>query len=389
MEWLYYAVAMLYNLVLIVTIGLTLVETYFSKGASTQFIHRQNKYRVFAVRLLFILVICSIFEQAMMWIKQFGMHKVNFSTLFFETSTGQIWIAIFSLVFIGLFIQRLSTTTIVIWGLLLLVAESLDGHISALASYMIIFDFVHLLCTAIWVGGIVTFILHWKHNKEELLPIMQSFMRVIWFTIIIMSASGIILTISILPDPLYLIYSGWGIALIIKVLLVIAALYCGYLVRNHIKEKQLPALKALLVEAIILVIVLLLAGLITAISPEPKDNTLNSHKMGDELHYTVELSPNRPGPNTLTLTLWTLEHEGEIDQVQVKLIDEQKGERTARDFELTEVDLVNPYNFNGFIESRYTLNESLRLPYPSDWQQEVTITFKNGLERSFITKFKN
>lgn len=389
MEWLYYAVSMLYNVVLIVTIGLTLVEAYFSRGVTAEFIHRQKKHRVFAVRLLFVLVICSVFEQSIMWIEQFGTHKLNMFSMFFETSSGQIWVALFALAFIGLFIQRLPATFIVIWSLLLLAVESLDGHISALSSYMIVFDFIHLLCAAIWAGGIATFILHWRQGRQELLPMMQSFMKVIWLTIIFMSVSGVVLTIVILPDPLYLIYSGWGIWLLIKILLVIIAFYCGYRVRNSLKHKQLPVFKALQIEAITLAVVLLIAGLITAISPEPSDNTLNSHKMGEELHYTVELSPNRPGPNTLSIRLWTLEQEGEIDTVTVKLVDEQKGDRTKKSYVLSKVDVVDPYNFNGFIETRYALHESLRLPYPSDWQQEVTITFKNGMERTFTTHFKN
>jgi len=389
MKWLFYIVSMLYTIMLIVTVGLTLFEAYFNKGVTEELKARQKAHRTFSVKLLFVLVICSIFEQTMMWLDQFGADRFNFSQLFFGTLTGQVWLVIFAIVLIGLFIQKSSTVFLSIWALMLLLAESVDGHISALDSYAILFDFVHLLCAAIWAGGIATFILNWKKFKPELLALMQSFMKVIWLTVIIMSLSGIALTILIVPDYLYLLYSAWGQWLILKIVLVAIALCCGYVVRKYVKKNELPLAKALVTEAMSLVVVLALAGVITGLNPEPSMNSIDYHKMGEELHYTIELSPNRPGPNELTLTLWTLEEEGVIESVKVELWDLEKGERTKRTLLLSEVEQDEPYDFMGFIESKYTYENELRLPYPSTWQKDVTITFTSGKVRMFSYKFDN
>lgn len=380
---------MLYTIIVVVTVGLTLYEVYFTKDASAELLQDMRAQRVLFARLLFVLVLCSIFEQAIMWLDRFGPDRFDVGQLFFESLTGQIWVAIFVLSLVGLFIQRLSSTYLVIWSLLIVAAESMNGHIAMLDSYAIVIDFIHLLCAAIWAGGIASFILNWKKSKEQLLQQMQSFMQVIWITVIVMSISGLLLAILILPDYLYLLYSSWGQWLLVKVVLVALALWGGHKVRQHVKKQELPLPRALRLEAIALLTVLAIAGVLTILSPEPKPNSLDYHKMGDELHYTVELTPNRPGSNTLSLKLWTLEEDGAIASVVVELTDIEKGERTSRNLELTKVELEEPYDFMGFVESRYKYAEELRLPYPSKWQKKVDITFTSGEVRTFTFSFNN
>ena len=389
MGWLFFIVSMLYTIILIATAGLTLFEVYFNKGASSELIQRQKSHRLFAVRTLFVLVLCSIFEQAIVWLDQFGTDGVQFTSLFFETLTGRVWVASFILVFVGLFVQKASLIYLTVWALLLLFLESIDGHISSLDSYTVLFDFIHLLCAAIWVGGILTFVLNWRLHKPDLLVLMQSYMKVMWLTILAMSISGTLLTIFILPDWLYLLYTPWGQWLIIKIIVVMIALWCGYRVHSYVKKHELPPAKALKIEAIALIATLAIAGAITVLSPQPTDNTLNEHSMGKALHYTVELSPNRPGPNELTVTLWTLEEEGDIASVDVSLIDLEKGERTKETLRLTAVELEKPYDFDGFVEKRFKYNDELRLPYPSEWQQAITITFVSGQVRTITFDFEN
>lgn len=390
MEWLFYIVSMIYTIVLVVTVGLILFETYFVKDVSQNFLVKQQAYRKFAVKLLFFMVLISIFEQIIMWLDLFGAERFNFTQMFLETTTGQVWIALLVLSIIGLLIQKLPMIYLAVWAVALLLVESFDGHIAALDGYALVFDFVHLLCVALWVGGIITFILQWKRYKEELLPLLQSFMKVIWLSIIVMSLSGIALALMILPDYLYLLYSSWGQWLLVKVALVIIAVYCGYQIRGYVKKHNLPIVKALRIEGVTLLLVLAITGVITTISPEPSPNSLNKHVMGEELHYTVEISPNRPGPNDYAITLWTLENEGEVASVEVELKDLEKGERSKRIMlTLTKADLSDPYDFMGFVESRYEYDEQLRLPYPSKWQQHVTITFENGIVRTFTMDFEN
>jgi len=138
-----------------------------------------------------------------------------------------------------------------------------------------------------------------------------------------------------------------------------------------------------------LLVVIALAALMSTISPLPSaENALNRHQMGDELHYTVKLSPNAPGPNTFSLSLWTLKEEGEVANVQLSLYADDKPKTSARAYILQSIPIEDNIEFPGFIEQQFSLKE-LKLPYPTLWHATVDIVFASGQERQFSFSFEN
>ena len=370
--------------------GIVLFESYIAGGISQPFRSHILHKRIFFARMLFVLTLVSIFEQIIQWLDQFGKN-IDWAAMFLDTLTGQVWTAILLLSFIGLFIQRGSLIVLLVWSFLLLLAESMNGHIASLEafSFGMLSDFVHLVCGALWAGGIAIIALSYKSFSGELLQLMERFMKIVWLTVIVLALSGLLLTILILPSWHYLFYTSWGQLLLIKAVLVIAAIYCGYKVREKIRIKTLPRLKTIWTEAGMLIAVIVLAGSISLISPEPNTTPLNYHKMGEELHYTAKLNPNAAGPNRLSLTLWTLEEDGPVTNVEIKLFAVDKPDRSYHSLVLQQVEKEDDaYEFPGFIESEYEYGE-LKLPYPTKWDMEGIITFASGATKAFHFQFEN
>src|SRR5690606_26361834 len=265
-------------------------------------------------RSLLLAVILAIFAQVVQWAQSFGGVE-QIATLLIEGSTGRTWLALLLLSAIGLFVQKLQAARLIIIVLLLL-AESMNGHASS-DSLIILFDFIHLATISIWVGGVIYFLVNWKDGTKQVRTFLERFTNLLWLTIAIASVSGIALTALILPSISYLLYTSWGQLLLVKIVAILIAIWLGYTANTYIRKHQADRKSRLLkIEYMTLLVVIALAALLSTISPLPSaENALNRHQMGDELHYTVKLSPNAPGPNTFSLSLWTLKEEGEVANV--------------------------------------------------------------------------
>lgn len=342
-------------------------------------------------KILFIAVLFTLCIQSMQWIEIFGVDSIQWKELLLNTSTGKSLIYLFVLTLVGLFLKRFDSLISIIWAWVILFGEAMNGHIAALENGQsgIIFDYIHLACAAIWIGGVIILWVLWRHERSIVAEFMIKFSKILWVTIALVAISGILLTILILPSWMYLLYTSWGKWLLIKIVVISLAIGLGYLARIKIVKHQNNPQRAMLTEAILLVAIIMIAALISQISPMPNmNNSLNVHKMGEELHYTVKLTPNAPGPNKLSVTLWTLEEEGKVATVDVLVVAEDKPARSERDFELVQADLEDEFAFDNFNESRFVMKD-LQLPYPSDWQAKVKITFEDGHERSFDFMFSN
>lgn len=343
-----------------------------------------NKWLVIAV----ILAICV---QSMQWINIFGVESIQWKELLLNTSTGKGLTYLLVLAIIGVLLKKMDSLLAIIWAWLILFGEAINGHIAAIDNSQvgILFDYIHLACAAVWVGGVIKLWIIWRHEKALAAEFMNKFSKILWITIALVAISGVALTILILPSGLYLLYTSWGNWLLIKIVVISLAICLGYAARIKIVKQQKNPQRVMWIEVILLVAIITIASLISQISPMPKmNNTVNVHTMGEELHYTVKLTPNAPGPNQLSVTLWTLEEEGKVATVDVALFAEDKPARSERVFTLVEAELEDEFGFDNFNESRFVMKD-LQLPYPSKWQAKVTMMFEDGHERSFNFKFSN
>ena len=342
-------------------------------------------------KCLVFVVILALCVQSMQWINIFGVESIQWKELLLNTSTGKGLTYLLVLSVIGLLLRKIDSFLSIIWAWLILFGEAINGHIAALDSNQIgiLFDYIHLSCSAIWVGGVIKLWIIWRHDKAIVAEFMVKFSKILWVTISLVAISGVILTILILPSGLYLLYTTWGRWLLVKIVVISLAIALGYAARIKIVKQQKNPRRVMWMEAILLIGIITIASLISQISPMPKmDNSLNVHEMGEELHYTVKLAPNAPGPNQLSVTLWTLEEEGKVATVDIDLYAKDKPARSERSVELVQAELEDEFGFDNFNESRFVMKD-LHLPYPSKWQAKVIITFEDGNERSFDFQFSN
>jgi len=367
--------------------GLILVDSFVRSAVSESRIDWQERTIRLLSRSLVLAVIVALFAQLIQWSQSFGGGE-QLITLLVEGSTGRTWLLLMLLSVLYLFVQKLQTARLIVIVLLLL-AESMNGHAST-SSLMILFDFVHLVTISAWVGGVIYFLVNWKDGTDHVKAFLEQFTKLIWLIIALASISGVALTASILPSVSYLLYTSWGLLLLIKIAAVLLVIWLGYrsrifILRNHSVDK----VRFLKAEFFTLMFVIALAALISTLSPTPNaNNALNVHQMGDELHYTVKLTPNAPGPNVFSLSLWTLQEEGEIADVQLSIYANDKPRTSARDFILQPITTEDNIDFPGFNESRFVIDE-LKLPYPTTWRATVDIIFASGQQRQFSFTFEN
>ena len=367
--------------------GLIMVDSFVRNAIAETRIQWRESIIQTVNRSLLLAVILAIFAQVVQWAQSFGGVE-QIATLLIEGSTGRTWLALLLLSAIGLFVQKLQAARLIIIVLLLL-AESMNGHASS-DSLIILFDFIHLATISIWVGGVIYFLVNWKDGTEQVRTFLERFTKLLWLTIAIASVSGIALTALILPSISYLLYTSWGQLLLVKIIAILIAIWLGYTANTYIRKHQADRKSRLLkIEYMTLLVVIALAALMSTISPLPSaENALNRHQMGDELHYTVKLSPNAPGPNTFSLSLWTLKEEGEVANVQLSLYADDKPKTSARAYILQSIPIEDNIEFPGFIEQQFSLKE-LKLPYPTLWHATVDIVFASGQERQFSFSFEN
>lgn len=387
MESIVYITKLIVYGLLICLSGLILVDSFVRSVVSDSRIDWQRRIGQTFSRSLVIAIIVALFAQLIQWSQSFGGGEQLISLLV-EGSTGRTWLLLLPLSVLYLFVQKLPTARLIIVALLLL-AESMNGHAST-SSLIILFDFVHLVTISIWIGGVIYFLVNWKDGGEHARAFLEQFTKLLWLTIALASVSGLALTATIVPSISYLLYTSWGQLLLVKVAAVLLAIWLGYKAKTFIKRNASGGKPSVLkTEFITLMIVIALAALISSLSPTPNAvNSLNYHQMGDELHYTVKLTPNAPGPNTFSLSLWTLQEEGEIANVQLSIYANDKPRTSARDFTLQPITTDDNIEFPGFNERRFGLEE-LKLPYPTTWRATVDIIFESGQQRQFTFTFKN
>lgn len=391
-----YLVKLIMYLLLVVISGNVLVNSLIPSSVSIQRREKMDNVINQAVKALLLVIVLGIFVQIISWTQQLKPEGSQLLSLFFEGSTGRVWLALLILSILLSLLNNKNFTARLILVLGMLLAESMNGHASG-NSIVILFDFVHLATVSIWVGGVMLLWWNWRESKELAISFIGKFSKLLWITIALVSVSGILMTLNILSDWSYLLYTSWGQMLLVKIAAVLLTLWLGYLAKSKIVKRNAKqsgeggatTYRPVLAELTVLVIVIGLAAVVSILSPTPSgDKALNHHEMGDELHYTFKLYPNAPGPNKLSLSLWTLEEEGEVASVELALQAMDKQKALPKVVQLEAAELEDDFEFPGFHETQFTLDE-LKLPYPSTWQALVTITFADGGEREFNFQFEN
>ncbi|WP_419872016.1 copper resistance D family protein [Candidatus Pristimantibacillus sp. PTI5] len=350
-----------------------------------------DKWGIFSLRGLLLAVLLFVFVHISQLLKGYEDSSPNeWLRILTETATGQSWLALLVLSLLGFAILRMDDSIKIIWALLLAAAESFNGHVNALPNntLAIVLDFVHIVCSALWAGGLLLLLLFWRSDRKEAGRFAERFTRAAWLTILLLTASGTLMTVLLLPSWRYLIYTGWGNMLLAKAVLVLLIACAGFLLRMRAKQQKLPSGKLLKWDGLMMAMVLVLVSIFTFVSPVPDTEPFYYHKMGESLHYTINITPNGPGPNRIALKIWLPEQLGAPASVRLLLRSPDHPKQKPIEVPL-QSDNNEDYNaFPGFTETDYE-SSKVDLPTRGAWEADLIIKDKSDTESRMTISFRN
>ncbi|WP_051251235.1 copper resistance D family protein [Paenibacillus harenae] len=390
-QLIFYAVRSAYYLALSLAAGLMLWSVAIPAEADAVQRKLLDKWGLPAMRGLLLVILLFVFVHMSELLKGYtGGSPREWLRLLTETSPGRSWLALILLSFIGFAALKLKDSFKALWALLLLAVESFNGHVNALPSntLAIVLDFIHLVCSALWAGGLMLLLLFWRSERKEAGRFAGKFTQMAWLTILLLTLSGVGMTFLLLPSWRYLLYTTWGNLLLAKGLLVLLVIGTGYLLRRRVKRHELPRGGLLKLDGVLMCLIIIIASLFTYMSPVPDTEPLSYHKMGDKLHYTLGITPNGPGPNRLTLKVWLPEQLGAPASVQLVLRADRYPGRAGIEVPLLSDFSGSELSFPGFKETAFYADK-VDLYTRGAWTAELVIIDKAGGETKQSIPFRN
>lgn len=388
---LFYTVRTAFYFALLFAAGMMMWSFALPAGANETARQLADKWSLLAIRGLLLTVLVFVFVHVQTLLKGYGGDSTDeWLRLLTETATGRSWLSIVVLSLLGFAVLRLNDSFKMIWALLLAASESFNGHVNALPvnTLAIVLDFVHLLCSALWAGGLMLLLLFWYADRKEAGRFAEKFSKAAWLSIVLLTLSGIGMTCLILPSWRYLLYTDWGIMLLAKAAIVVFVIVIGALLHRRARQRELPSGKLLKLDGVLMSLIIIIVSVFTYVSPVPEMKPLSYHKMGDTLHYTLAVTPNGPGPNRVLLKVWLTEQLGAPMEVQLRLLADDHPERSAIDVPLHSVKAEAGESFPGFTESDY-LAEKVDLPSRGAWTAELVIIDATGTATKQTIAFRN
>ncbi|GLX70100.1 copper resistance CopC/CopD family protein [Paenibacillus glycanilyticus] len=383
-----YAVRILYYAALLLATGVALWSVIV-RQPSVSLQSAFTRLSLIGMRALLITVLLHIFLQANSLMK--GQPLSAWGNLFTDTSTGRAWLELIVLVLLGFIAVRFKEKFArLLWVVLLLGVESLIGHAAANDQKVltIAFDFIHLLAGAVWAGGLAVLLYVWYADRKEAGRFGAVFSRGALISLVVLVVSGVLMTLLFLPKLSYLWLTTWGGLLTVKTALVVAVLVTGTLLRLRMKKNGFPAGTLLKADAILMACIVAIAAVFSYMSPLPPNEPYNFHQMGEDMHVTLNVSPNVPGgDNTISLQVWLPEAAGAPKSVILRLRSSSKQDAPI-DIPLVQKDDGPNDSFPGYLRAAYEATGPF-LPYASKWTAEIRVMDQDDNEIVRETAFRN
>jgi copper transport protein len=248
---------------------------------------------------------------------------VNILALWTGTSVGIAW---FSMLFISLlayWVAKQSKWIGGIWIMLLLVTQAFSGHAFATDPPVItlLLDWLHLLAASIWVGGLLFIMLYLKNHRPLIIRFLPLFSKGALFSLIVLISSGTLYALILIPKIQYILYTGWGLFLLTKLVLVAAVIITGSRIRHYLKQENELSLTIWLKRDFTLMLgILIIVGIFTYLSPAPSNSPLDwRFHSGNDLR-NITITPNVAGDNQFTVYLTQPIEKPEFKSVSIELV---------------------------------------------------------------------
>lgn len=335
-------------------------------------------------RIQFIALLLAIYFQLNDLLGEAGLDQIF--TLFTGTKVGLLWLISLALSLLGFLVLGRSAWGDGLWISGMLAAKALNGHASAFEPIAgpVIMDFVHLLASALWAGGLLLLVLFWRKEKQAVSGWLPQFSRIALLSIIALVVTGSLMTLHFLSKNLtYLLYTTWGQILIAKVALVLLVIIVAALIRYRIRKKGASSVSGFVkVDVTLMVVIVILVGFLTYLSPMPPNEPLRWHVMGEEVHMSADITPNAPGNNEFAVKVWVPEGQQAPKQVVLKLHYQDDKGIAPIEVPLTLLPESGFDQFPGFEKFTYTQKGSY-LPFAGEWLVEVRVLDANDDEHVY------
>lgn len=387
-EFILYAIRIAYYAALMLASGL-LLWSAIAKKENQSLGRIRRKWELPAARGLLVVVLLFVFIQATEMMK--GYPTSEYAKLFGETAVGRGWLLLVVLAAALFPVLKLGSAVRAIWAVVILGVESWSGHAVVYAPKFVsvLLDFIHLAGAALWAGGLVLLFAVWKFDRKEAGRFAEQFSRMALLSIAVMTVSGVAMTLIFLPSLDYLLYTPWGKMLIAKTAVVVLVLIVGALLRFRVRKGQLPPIALLRVDLGLMALIIAIVGIFTYITPLPANEPILYHKMGEEQHLTLRISPNKPGAdNTFKLRVWLPNDVGPAKSVKLRLVSLDRPELGAIDVPLAPSTDEDTSEFTGFIGESLEA-EGPFLPFAGKWQAEMRVITQKDDEYVERYEFRN
>ncbi|WP_188988447.1 copper resistance CopC/CopD family protein [Paenibacillus nasutitermitis] len=386
-QFVLYAVRIAYYASLLLAAGFMLWSV-LTRSRSTLAEDTLKKWGQLGMRALLVSSLLYVFIHSREILKDYPSSE--YSRLFLSTSIGQIWVALILLAIAGFAALRFNRAVKLVWLAAILGVESWSGHAVVFRPKLlsVLFDFIHLAAAAVWVGGLVLVLALWFRDRKEAGRFALGFSKAALLSIAVLALSGVGMTLLFLPSLNYLFYTSWGILLMVKTGFVLLVLVTGGILHMRTRRGDLPTTALLRIDAGLMAAIVVAAALFTYISPVPANEPVYYHKMGEDMHLTLKITPNKPGVNELSVKVWLPENVGEPKSVLLRLHALDRKELGPIDIPIQPFEDKELTSFDGYIKAAYSA-EGPFIPFAGRWNAEVRVMDKEDNELVRTYEFRN
>jgi copper transport protein len=295
--------------------------------------------------------------------------------LFSATNIGISWVLLLALSFLGFVLIGRVAWLDMLWPLSLLAVKSFSGHAASFTPLWatIGLDFIHLAGAACWVGGLVLLYVKWRQKSHDVRYYLQKFSNMALISILVLTLSGSISVLLFLPNLHYLLYSAWGILLLVKIGAVVLVVLTGLVIRFYMrKQKAEHSFLFVRLDLTLMVVIVLLVGIITYMAPIPVNEPLQWHQMGENVHISADITPKIQGTNTFVAKVFLPEKAGKPKQVLMILRYMDDKEIAPISVPLTAFEDKEQEESYGFAKFSYKA-EGAYLPFRGNWELEMRV----------------
>lgn len=268
-----------------------------------------------------------------------------------------------------------------LWVFLFLLLKSVNGHAMAFDSPIrtVLLDIIHLLAAAIWSGGLLYILVYWRNQRAHAWKFLLVFSKVALISILTLIVSGVASTFIFLPKVHYLLYTEWGILLLIKVALVLFVIAVGSVLRHANRKQKEDAIGRLLkIDFTVMILILAIVGTFTHLSPVPQNKPLEWHEQEHDIKLTTTITPKVPGNNLFMVEAFSIEEEVKIKRVEMFLINKDNSDIAP---------IQVPFDAMKQSSEVAYMMDGQYLPFSGNWKVEVRIIDSEDNERIYSTDF--